>query len=80
MKTGDKVRLIGIPPGLEDFPAYADVPALPTKSTFERCLGHEFIVSAIVEKERAELPIGSVTGNPKEKIYVDTKFLELISK
>ena len=74
MRIGDTVRLIDVPPGLEDFPD------LPTKSTFQRCVGNEFTVTAITEKGWAELPIGSVTGNKGEKIYVSPSFLEVISK
>ncbi len=51
MKIGDKVRLIGVPSGLEDFPD------LPTKSTFEKCLGREFTVAAINEIGWAELKL-----------------------
>jgi hypothetical protein len=74
LKVGDTVRLINVLPGLEDFPD------LPTKSTFERCVGNDFVVSAITEKGWAELPIGSVTGNKNEKIYVASDFLEIIKK
>jgi hypothetical protein len=74
MKVGSKVRLIGVPDGLKDYPDFA------TKSTFEKCVGREFIVTALTDKGRAELPIGSVTGNHAEKIYVAPEFLELISK
>jgi hypothetical protein len=74
MTVGDTVRLVGVPPSLEDFPDF------PTKSTFQRCLGNEFTVTAITEKGWAELPIGSVTGNKGEKIYVSPSFLEVISK
>ena len=74
MKIGDTVRLTAIPPGLEDFPD------MPTKSTFERCVGNEFTVTAITEKGWAELPIGSITRNKEEKIYVSPSFLEIISK
>ena len=72
MRVGDKVRLIGVPPGREDFPD------LPTKSTFQRCVGNEFTVAAITDKDWAELATGSVTGNPSEKIYVSSSFLEVI--
>ena len=74
MKVGDRVRLIGLPPGLEDFPD------MPTKSTFQRCIGNEFSVTAINEDGRAELPIGSITGNRGERIYVSPSFLEVVSK
>jgi hypothetical protein len=74
MKIGSKVRLIGIPDGLEDYPDF------PTKSTFERCVGHEFVVAGFNEVGMAELGIQSVTGSEGEKIWVETRFLELISK
>jgi hypothetical protein len=73
MKVGDIVRLSGLPDGLEDYPDF------PTKSTFKGCLGREFTVTALMDNGRAELPIGSVTGNPGEKIYVAPEFLEVIS-
>lgn len=69
-KLGDKVRLSVVPPGLEDFPD------LPTKSTFQICVGRQLTVTAITEKGWCELPIGSVTGNSGEKIYVAPQFLE----
>jgi len=74
MRVGDKVRLIDVPPGLEDFPD------LPTKSTFRRCLGSEFTVTGINEIGWAELPIESITGKKGEKIYVSPRFLHVISK
>ena len=74
MTIGDTVRLIGLPDGLEDYPDF------PSRSTFQKCLGREFTVTALTDNGRAELPIGSVTGNPAERIYVGPEFLELISK
>lgn len=74
MKVGSKVRLIGIPDGLEDYPDF------PTKSTFERCIGHEFVIEGFNEVGMAELDIESVTGSVGETIWVEPKFLELISK
>jgi hypothetical protein len=67
VKIGSRVRLIGIPDGLEDYPD------LPTKSTFEKCIGHNDV-------GLAELGIQSVTGSEGEKIWVETQFLELVSK
>jgi hypothetical protein len=66
--------LVDVPPGLEDFPD------LPTKSTFQRCLGGEFTVTGINEIGWAELPIESITGNKGEKIYVSPRFLSVISE
>lgn len=74
MKAGPVVRVVGIPPDLEDFPDF------PTKSTFERCLGHSFVIQGINVAGKAELPIGSVTGNPHERIWIAPCFLEPISK
>jgi hypothetical protein len=73
IKTGNRVRLIAVPPDLEDFPE------LPTKSTFQKCLGNEFTVTALTEEGWAELPIGSITGHEGEKIYVSPPFLEIIA-
>jgi hypothetical protein len=72
MKVGDKVRLVALPPDLEDFPD------MPTKSTFQRCVGNEFTVNGITETGWAELQIESVTGNKGEKIYVSPSFLDII--
>ena len=74
MKVGSKVRVLGIPEGLEDYPD------LPTKSTFERCIGREFVISGFNDAGMAELGIHSVTGKVGEKIWIEPKFLELISK
>ena len=72
MNVGSKVRLIGVPEGLED---YFD---LPTKSTFERCLGKEFAIEGFNEVGMAELNIQSVTGSTGETIWVETQFLALV--
>jgi hypothetical protein len=74
IKVGSKVRLIGIPDGLEDYPDF------PTKSTFERCIGHEFVVAGFNEVGMAELSIASVTGSHGEKIWIEPRFLELVQK
>jgi hypothetical protein len=70
MKIGSKVRLIGVPDGLEDYPEF------PTKSTFEKCVGHEFVVAGFNEVGWAELGIESVTGSVGETIWAEPKFLE----
>jgi hypothetical protein len=72
--VGDKVRVIGIPDGLEDYPDF------PTKSTFEWCIGREFTVRALMGNGTVEIYIGSVTGNEAERIYIAPEFLELNSK
>jgi len=71
MKVGDRVRLTGVPPDLEDF---------PTKLTFQKCLGHDFTVTAINQIGHVELQIESITGTSGDLIYVSPRFLEIISK
>jgi hypothetical protein len=74
VKVGSKVRLVGVPDGLEDYPDF------PTKSTFERCVGHDFVIEGFNDVGMAELDIESVTGSVGETIWVEPRFLELISK
>jgi hypothetical protein len=74
LKVGSSVRLIGIPDGLEDRDD------LPTKSAFEKCLGHEFVVAGFNKIGMAELNIESVTGSVGETIWVESEFLELLSR
>jgi hypothetical protein len=57
-----------------------DYPDLPTKSTFERCVGKEFAIDGFNEQGMAELIIESVTGGLGETIWIESQFLELISK
>lgn len=73
MKVGSKVRVIGIPDGLEDYPN------LPTKFTFIKCVGREFLVAGFPEGGMAELDISSVNGSVGETIWIELQFLELIS-
>jgi hypothetical protein len=72
MKIGSRVRLIGVPEGLEDSPD------LHTKTTFERCLGHEFPVAGFNELGMVELIVESVTGSVGEVIWVKSEFLAII--
>ena len=74
MKIGEKVRLVGIPDGLEDYPDF------PTKSTFEKCIGRDFVIAGFNDIGMAEIGIESVTGSVGETIWVEPHFLELISK
>jgi hypothetical protein len=73
MKVGSKVRVIGIPDGLEDYPDF------PTKSTFIKCIGRAFLIAGFNEVGMAEIGIESVTGSVGEKIWIEPRFLELIS-
>lgn len=74
MTIGTHVRLVGVPDGLEDYPDF------PTKSTFERCVGHEFVIAGFNELGMAELEIESVTGSVGETIWVEPRFLQVVSK
>jgi hypothetical protein len=69
MKVGDKVRLIGVAADLDD---------LPTKLTFQKCLGHEFTVTAINAIGYAELQTEAITGTSGDLIYVPPRFLQII--
>jgi len=75
MNIGDRVRLISLPPDLPVGDAN-----LPTKATFEKCVGREFVIAEFNEAGMAELGIESVTGSVGETIWVEPRFLELISK
>ena len=74
MKVGSRVRMIGIPDGLEDYPDF------PTKSTFMKCIGREFVIAGFNEVGMAEIGIESVNGSVGEKIWIEPQFLELVSK
>jgi hypothetical protein len=71
---GTHLRLVGVPDGLEDYPDF------PMKSTFERCVGHEFVIAGFNELGMAELEIESVTGSVGETIWVEPRFLQVVSK
>jgi hypothetical protein len=73
MKVGSKVRLIGIPEGLEDYPGF------PTKSTLTKCIGREFVIAEFNEVGMAELDISFVNDSIGETIWIEPQFLELIS-
>lgn len=74
MTIGSQVRLAGVPDGLEDYPDF------PTKSTFERCVGHEFVIAGFNKVGMAELEIESVTGSVGETIWIEPRFLQVVSK
>jgi len=74
MRIGSKVRVISVPDGLEDYPD------LPTKSTFMKCVGREFVIAGFNEVGMAEIGIESVNGSVGETIWIEPQFLELVSK
>ncbi len=64
--------MIGAPDGLEDYPDF------PTRTTFLKCVGNEFVISGFNSVGMAELMIESVTGHVGETIWVEPPFLEVI--
>jgi len=78
MKTGDTVKLIGIPLNL---PEHAD---LQTRTLFEKCLGQTFVVLGLEDVEGlpyplARLDVGHAIGeeNWKHTIWVEPKYLQV---
>ena len=78
MKSGDTVKLIGIPPTLRDD---GD---LPTRTLFEKCLGQSFVVVAMeyfkdVPFLLAKLDVGHVVGEEpwKQTIWVEQEYLQV---
>jgi hypothetical protein len=74
VKVGSRVRVVGIPDGLDD---YLD---FPSKSTFTKCVGREFVIAGFNNVGMAELDISSVNGSVGETIWIEPQFLELISR
>ncbi len=74
MEIGSKVRVMGIPDGLKDDPDF------PTRSTFAKCVGHEFVVAGLNDVGMAELDISAVNGSMGETVWIEPEFLKLISK
>ena len=54
MKVGDRVRLIGIPPGLND------EDTLRTRTLFEKCFGKTFEIMALQVVEGLPTPLRSL--------------------
>ena len=78
MKAGDRVRLIGIPPGLRD---EADSPIL---TLFEKCLGQSFVVTEMETVEGlpyqlARLEVGHMLGKEawEHTIWVEPEYLQI---
>jgi hypothetical protein len=69
---GDMVRLVAIPPNLPTGDARLDTPAI-----FQKCLGHQFVVTGFNEIGWAEIEVAPVTGSTGETIWVEPEFLEL---
>ena len=78
MRAGDKVKLIGIPPNLND---KGD---LQTRSLFEKCLGRSFFIVRMEYVEGlphplAQLDVGHVLEEEswKHTIFVEPEYLSL---
>jgi hypothetical protein len=71
MKVGDSVKLVRLPPELPEGDKQ-----LPTRATFERCVGHNFEIAGFNELGWAELDIQSITGSAGETIWVELDYLE----
>ena len=78
MKAGDSVRLIGIPPDLNDDAE------LQTKTLFEKCLGRSFLIDEMetvegLPQQLAKLDVGHVLGHPSylHTIWVEEEYLEI---
>jgi len=77
MKTGDKVVLIGIPPGLPKDEQ------LQTRELFQKCLGKSFIIAGMKMVEGLSFPlvqldVGHVLGKAAclETIWVEPEYLK----
>ena len=78
MKVGDTVRLIGIPPDVEDDQE------LRTRTLFENCLGKTFPIIALetvdgLPHQLIRLDVGHILGEPtyNQTIWVEPGYLEL---
>ena len=78
MKAGDRVKLIGIPPDAKDGGE------LQTRTLFEKCLGHTFLVDGMEEVDGlsyqlARLEVGHVLRKPSylHTIWVEGKYLQV---
>ena len=78
MKTGDRVKLVGIPPDVRD------QDDLQTRTLFEKCVGRSFVVAAVesfdgVPFPLAKLDVGHVVGKQpwEHTIWVESEYLQV---
>ena len=72
MKAGDIVKLIGIPPNLQDDED------LKTRTLFEKCLGQSFVVVAVESIEGVPCPLAKLdVGQGRAGISEARKLLRL---
>ena len=82
VKPGDRVKLVGMPPGLRDDDDLA------TRSLFAACLGHVFVVKAadpVTHDDGSvhalyELHVGHIVGGQdfEHSIWVEPEYLERV--
>jgi len=79
MKAGDTAKLIGIPPNLHN-----DDEELQTRTLFQKCLGHSFVIAAVESFEGVPFPlaridVGHVIGKEpwEHTIWVEREYLEV---
>jgi hypothetical protein len=80
IKAGDTVTLIGIPANLHDDEE------LQTRTLFQKCLGHAFVIAAVESFEGVPFPlaridVGHVLGTPpwEHTIWVEQEHLRPVS-
>jgi hypothetical protein len=78
MKTGDRVRVVSIPPDVQD---QGDT---QTRTLFEKCLGQTFVVGDVESFEGvpfplAKLDLGHVVGKQtwEHTIWVELEYLQV---
>ena len=73
MKAGDKVRITGLPPGLQDN-------EMRTKEILELCLGRVFPIVDFDDYGLLELHVGEVVGEPDymHSIWIEPEFVEVV--
>jgi hypothetical protein len=81
MKVGDRVKVIGVPPGVRD---PKDDKELATRSLCEKCLGEVFKIQGLENVEGLSYPlikldVGHVLGKQswQETIWIEPEFVEL---
>jgi hypothetical protein len=77
MRAGDKVKLVGIPPDVQD------KDDLQTRTLFEKCLGQTFVVADVESLDGlpfplAKLDVGHILGKEpwEDTIWVEPQYLE----
>ena len=78
MKTGDRVRVTGVPAGLFDN-------EIRTNEVFERCVGRIFPIVNVklleeTQQQLFELEVGEVVGEPSymHSIWIEPELVELV--